>query len=128
MSNCVSCGTEFRSPFKRAKRCMPCRCLVDLVTSPPGKRDCPNCGKSYFPIRRTHKQCYTCSDIRVKMADNPYKECKLCGKKHRIAPGLTDTCIECVQSSREFRDSYRKRLEARLTELTAAKSDVTSVV
>lgn len=113
---CEGCDQPFPSPWPNAKLCGACRCLRDLTfMNPDRSKTCTDCGEEFYPIRSSYRRCYTCTDLRAgRRADC---HCNVCHKGNKPAPGVTSTCLQCVQASTENRAAYRKALRHRITNL-----------
>jgi hypothetical protein len=90
---------------------MPCRILRDHDGVMRGECECRVCGEKYWPVRRSHKKCYDCTDLQAGSRETP--PCDKCGKHNRKAYGLenSNVCMECVSSTKEMRDKYIAGLE-----------------
>ena len=107
---CESCSAQFNYRFKGTLMCLPCRILNEHKgTSPRKPKECTDCGKQFWAIRRSYKVCYTCDDL--KAGNHKTTPCNICHKRNRIAYGVAETCLGCVQSSETMRSAYLKALK-----------------
>lgn len=113
---CQNCPTWFKTPFSQRKYCQTCQIIRDYEVFPhkytSKATTCTKCSGQFFPARPNWTICARCRNL----AEQPsrYEACHRCAKHYPPAPGLEQTCTECVQDTPIQRDAYIKYLyEAR---------------
>lgn len=121
---CESCSDSYSTSWKRQKFCGECQVLRDTRVRAWFFRQataCAECATATYPIRSDWKICAACA--RPAELPAPAPACAHCDKRHRIAPGMKNTCVRCIQQAPEWRDAYIKKLRERFKAKIAAQTD-----
>lgn len=109
---CENCHDEVpvgRRWAATRKYCKLCQIIRD--TQPSG-RACDQCGRTFFPLRSTWMSCADCTSIRIPLSKLEHApNCNMCGKRRPPADELEQTCLDCVQSSPEYRAAYISKIK-----------------
>lgn len=122
-SACQKCGDEMILFPKNRKFCGACQALRDLSFRPGMHTSCTYCEREFWPSRTTYMTRRACADCSVFIQEDAekYVACQSCAKHKRTAPGTKQTCISCVQSTKEMQHKYLETLKRRDAQMRAAQ-------
>lgn len=110
-ANRLYCGVcqIVREDIRRAgKPLSPRKCVGPFGDGT--RHDGTTCG-TFYPVRSAYTKCYCCTDWRGGERDT-HPLCNKCGKRYRTAFGLTETCMQCVQSTPQMHTAYLGKMRA----------------
>jgi hypothetical protein len=89
---------------KKRVLCTECQILRDMEYRPTASKKCEACEHVFYPVRLSYRVCNPCREYMER--PERYQPCKVCAKHLRPAPGLSGTCMSCVQRTPEMRRKY----------------------
>lgn len=120
---CQSCAQQFTAGRRWAsvrKYCPVCQVVRDSGAKnglARSAKQCSDCDRSFWPIRggSSWTRCGYCEVPPLSQTIR----CKRCDGMGRVAAGLQNTCVGCVQSTQELRDQYVTQLRSLVMERRA---------